>query len=118
MTDEQIKAINDVAEAMHATACDKGFHDQDTDPLAIGRIAEFIANLHEETSELWSAARKGELYKQCDKPVDMCCAAEELADIVIRAMDTAVGMGIDLGNAIAIKASYNRTRPRMHNKLA
>jgi NTP pyrophosphatase (non-canonical NTP hydrolase) len=118
MTDEQIKAINEVAGEMYANACDKGFHDQDTDPLAIGRIAEFIANLHEETSELWSAARKGELYKQCDKPVPLTCAAEELADIVIRAMDTSVGMGIDLGTAIATKHRYNQTRIRMHGKLA
>jgi NTP pyrophosphatase (non-canonical NTP hydrolase) len=118
MTDEQIKAINEVAEAMHANACDKGFHDTDTDPLSVGRIAEFIANLHEETSELWSAARKGALYKQCDKPVPLTCAAEELADIVIRAMDTAVGMGIDLGSAIAAKHRYNQTRSRMHGKLA
>ena len=44
---------------------------------------------------------------------------EELADIVIRAMDTAVVLGIDLGEAIARKSEYNRQRPfRNGEKLA
>lgn len=35
----------------------------------------------------------------------------ELADAVIRILDTAAGMGLDLGGAIEEKLVYNQTRP-------
>ena len=124
-----VKAINNVAAKMYAIASNSGFHDKekaeaslslgsDKPGMTIGRIAEFVANLHGEASELWEAARKNKLHEPCDKPVQLSCAAEELADIVIRCMDTAVALGVDLGAAIAIKARFNQTRPRMHGKVA
>jgi hypothetical protein len=44
---------------------------------------------------------------------------EELADIIIRAMDTACVFGLDIGNAVKLKHEYNKTRPHKHGgKLA
>jgi NTP pyrophosphatase (non-canonical NTP hydrolase) len=118
MDDNHTKAINDVAERMYLIARDHGFHDRDGSTIIIARMAEFCANLHGEVSELWEAARKGNLDKPCDKPVLLTCAEEELADIVIRVMDTAVALHIDLGRAITLKSGYNHTRPFMHGKQA
>jgi NTP pyrophosphatase (non-canonical NTP hydrolase) len=38
----------------------------------------------------------------------------ELADIMIRVMDLAEGMGVDLGKEILEKHEYNKTRPYKH----
>lgn len=120
ITIKEAATIRTVASKMHEIASNSGLHDRDRDTvLTIGRVAEFVANLHGEASKLWEAARRDKLFAQCDKPVSLTCAAEELADIVICCMDTAVSLGIDLGEAIALKAAYNRKRTRMHGgKLA
>jgi NTP pyrophosphatase (non-canonical NTP hydrolase) len=116
----QAKAINEITQHVYGVASESGFHENDEGLLeGGGRFAELCANLHGEISELFEAYRKGNLLKQCDKPINLSCAAEELADVCIRAMDTAQTLGIDLGQAIIVKDSYNQTRPYKHgNKLA
>lgn len=42
----------------------------------------------------------------------------ELADAMIRIMDLAEYLGIDLADAIMVKADYNRGRPAMHGGKA
>jgi NTP pyrophosphatase (non-canonical NTP hydrolase) len=108
-----INCINDVATHVYIVAKETGFHDNDTE-LLNGRFGEFISNLHGEVSELWEAYRKGKLNTQCDKPVPLTCAEEELADIIIRCFDTAITLGIDIGKAIVVKDSYNQTREKKH----
>jgi NTP pyrophosphatase (non-canonical NTP hydrolase) len=119
MTKKDCNTLNKVAKEMYAIAYDHGFHDGENciaDSAAVERMGKFISNLHSEASELWEAARKGRLFKDCDKTRELSCAAEELADIVIRAMDTAYALGIGIGDAIAIKSAYNKTREHMHGK--
>jgi NTP pyrophosphatase (non-canonical NTP hydrolase) len=113
---DSIEAISAVAKHVYNVSTISGFHEKDGDleDSENGRFGEFTSNLHGEVSELWEAWRKGNLKKQCDKPIPLSCAAEELADIIIRAMDTAVTLGIDIGAAIASKDSYNQTRPYKH----
>jgi NTP pyrophosphatase (non-canonical NTP hydrolase) len=41
---------------------------------------------------------------------------EELADTVIRIMDLAGSLRLDLADAIIKKIDYNRTRPHKHGK--
>ena len=120
MTREVIEFPQDAATALSAVALHvykvaqiSGFHENDED-LTNGRFGEFCANLNGEVSELWEAYRKGNLNKQCDKPVALTCAAEELSDIVIRCFDTAITLGIDIGAAIQLKDQYNQTRPFKH----
>lgn len=111
---DSVSALSAVALYVYKVAQDSGFHENDEDLENSSRFAEFTSNLHGEVSELWEAYRKGELRKKCDKPIPLNCAAEELADIIIRAMDTAVTLGIDIGDAIAHKDHYNQTRPFKH----
>ena len=116
-------AVQRVARRMWQVAADHGFHDADgvelqsASSLSVGRIATFIANLHGECSELWEACRKDAMNSLCDKlGCKLTNAEEELADIIIRAMDTAYSLGIHIGDAIAEKTRYNRNRPHMHGK--
>ena len=120
MDPSHVVAINEVSAEVYKIAADHGFHpDAFTEATDLGRLAKFCANLHGEISELWEAARKGTLSKSCDKDgCPLTCAEEELADIIIRAMDTAIALDIDLGMAICTKSLYNKTRPHMHGKLA
>jgi NTP pyrophosphatase (non-canonical NTP hydrolase) len=110
--------ISHVAKQMYQVATEHGFHEGETiGEVSNSRMSEFIANLHGEVSELWEAHRDGKLFAQCNKPVALTCAEEELADIIIRAMDTAHSLGINIGKAIATKTSYNKTRPYKHGKI-
>lgn len=114
-----LQSLNTLASAVYKNACEKGFHDRDTDRLAVENMEVWTANLHGEVFELWEAARKGELMEPCDKDCELTCEEEELADIIIRALDTATARGIDIGSAILAKHEYNKTRPRKHGgKLA
>lgn len=118
MIAEHIDTINAIADELYANAKNKGFHDGDLDQSDVDLMSKWTANLHGEVSELWEAARKGQLNKQCDKDVPLTCAEEEFADIFIRCCDSAKAFGIDLGRAVHIKAQYNASRPYMHGKLA
>lgn len=40
----------------------------------------------------------------------------ELADVVIRCMDLAGHLGIDLGAVVELKMAYNATRPHLHGR--
>lgn len=116
------QALNRIADHVNETAREKGFKDRGIPPLS-----EHVANIHGEVSELWEAFRREQLDKPCDKAEKMrelglpelTCAEEELADIVIRALDTARDLGIDIGTAVMTKDAYNRTRAyRNGSKIA
>ncbi len=96
----------------------KGFKDESVP------VSTMVANLHGEVSELWEAHRANKLTKPCDKAdgmtklgeVPLTCAEEELADILIRVLDTAHDLDIDIGRAVMVKDWYNQHRERMHGK--
>ena len=119
ITNQECDVLGVVAAKVFLIAKEHGFHDGDeVGKVSLDRVAKFCANLHGEVSELWEAARKGHLFDKCDKYCALTCAEEELADIVIRAFDTAHTLGLDIGRAIALKSVYNEKRPHMHGKLA
>lgn len=117
------KTINELADAAFQNALSKGFHPRG-EPL-IQFMGHSVANMHGEVSELWEAWRAGEQNLFCDKAEKMRALGlkpltkqeEELADIVIRALDTSRRLGIDIQEAIASKMAYNQTRPYKHGKL-
>jgi NTP pyrophosphatase (non-canonical NTP hydrolase) len=113
-------ALNDMAAHVYEIAKSKGFHDQ---PVP---VATLMANIHGEVSELWEAFRGRRLAEPCDKAEtiaeltghSLTCAEEELADILIRTLDTAQEMGIDIARAVRVKSSFNESRPHMHGGKA
>jgi NTP pyrophosphatase (non-canonical NTP hydrolase) len=49
-------------------------------------------------------------------PIDMENFAEEIADAMIRLLDIAGSLNIDIDKAIAAKMKYNESRPHKHGK--
>ena len=116
---ESLQVLNELGAHVHKNAAAHGFHDDDADPL---RFATYCANLHSEVSELWEAWRKEKLQHPCDKGEEMhraglpvlSCAEEELADILIRLLDTAHGLEIDMTHAVIVKDLFNQRRSFRH----
>lgn len=108
--------LNDMADIVWDTSEAKGFKDR------LIPVSESVANIHGEVSELWKAYRTEKLNEPCDKADKMeavglrplTCLEEELADIVIRALDAAVDNGVDIEEAVRIKNAFNRTREKRH----
>jgi NTP pyrophosphatase (non-canonical NTP hydrolase) len=86
---------------VHGNAVDKGFHTHGDNPLF---VPTHLALIMSEAAEALDAHRKGE-----DSHL-----GEELADIVIRTMDLADALGIELGREIVDKHLKNTARPKMH----
>lgn len=132
ITRDDLLALNQLRDAVAANATEKGFRAQMVEGLTpdqangpIGQLlmtAVYAANEHGEVSELWEAFRNGTLHQPCDKAHKMealglpplTCAEEEIADILIRALDTAHAFGVDVAKAVAVKHAFNRTRPALH----
>lgn len=92
-------AFEAIVEDVHETARSKGWHETKV-PMPI-----HLALIHSEVSEALEADRKG--YGK-DK------VAEELADVIIRVMDTAAAHGLDLTGALFRKMAINKDRAYRH----
>lgn len=68
------------------------------------KVPGVLALVHSEVSEALEAFRK-------DDKVNF---AEELADVIIRVIDCAHGLGIDLDDEVAKKLEKNKTRGYRH----
>jgi len=104
---EDLSFVN-LQKDIHRNARAKGFWDG---PVNVG---EKLALIHSEISETLEAYRKGN--PPDDKLPSFKSATVELADAVIRIMDLAEGMGMDLAGTILAKHKYNLSRPRKHGK--
>lgn len=115
------KEISYVQEQVHLNSRMKGFWDAQTNEegkivLDAHVVAEKLALIHSEVSEALEDSRNGlpldeVTYNEKGKPEGF---PTELADAVIRIMDLAEAIGIDLQKEILEKHEYNRKRPQMH----
>ena len=111
--------LNQLRDHVYEVSASKGFHDPDQEAMGFSR---YTSNLHGEVSEIWEAFRAGTLDKECDKADKMraagtpvlTCAQEEIADIIIRTLDTAKALGVDVAFSVAAKDAFNQTRPPRH----
>jgi NTP pyrophosphatase (non-canonical NTP hydrolase) len=116
--------ISEIANAVHQLAVDKGWHDkwrngEETEDMFIERSCN---NLHNEVCELHEAWRNNQLRQPCDKAEKMrelglpelSCLEEEMADIVIRVLDSCRRLDIDIARAINTKHQFNMSRSTRH----
>ena len=103
-----VNAWNRLAEMAHQNMVRHGFWEEDR------TIGDLTALLHSECTEFLEAYRDGN--PASDKIPHFTSAEEELADIVLRVMDTAAARNLDVGNAIMAKHGYNLKRPPKHGK--
>lgn len=115
--------VTELVKQIHQTAKDKGFWDQERN------VGEMLMLVVSELGEAIEAHRKKRMF--CPKnliggpvPIDALAFEahvkdtfeDEIADAVIRLMDMAGGLGIDLEWHIEAKLAYNKTRARLHGK--
>lgn len=111
--------LNDLAKDIHATAKEKGWHEEGD---SSDRIPTLLALVHSEVSEALEAYRcwgkkdisdfipnMEERYN--GKPEGF---PSELADVTIRVLDICALYDIDIQAAIGLKMAYNKTRPYRH----
>jgi NTP pyrophosphatase (non-canonical NTP hydrolase) len=110
-----ITDINELAGAVHENASRHGFHP--ADELLTTFVANQCNNLHGEVTELWDAWRAGRQNEFCDKDIGLTTTEEELADLIIRALDVSRRLNVNIVRALNVKHEYNKTRPFKHGKL-
>jgi len=84
------------------------------DLMADRNDGEMLALMHSELSEALEAIRKGN--PPDDKLPEFRGAEVELADCIIRILDTAHARGWRVGEAIIAKIAFNEGRPHKHGK--
>lgn len=95
-------------ELAHKTATDAGWYkDPKTGEDVTRNFGEVVALMHSELSEALEADRKG---LKDDKLPHRDGREVEFADCIIRILDTAAAMGMDIAGAIIEKNRYNKER--------
>ena len=119
--------MNTLSKEIHAANVKKGFYEEEKN------IGEMLALIHSEVSEMLEAHREGrsasgfsskaKLFKLDDEDFKTHFLIEikdtiedELADTVIRCLDLAGYLDIDIEAHVKAKLRYNSLRPYKHGK--
>jgi DNA polymerase-3 subunit epsilon len=105
-----VETFNSMADYIHNWAKDKGFWQAGKDR----NDGEMIALMHSELSEALEAVRHGN--PPDDKIPEFNGYEAELADCIIRIMDTAIARKLRVAEAIVAKMAFNEGRPYKHGK--
>ena len=111
MTPEQeffVATWRTIAQQAHDNAQAKGFWEKERN------LPAALADIHGEVSEILDALKHGDPVS--DKIPAFNCAEEEAADVILRVMDLAEGMGWRVAEALVAKMQFNEGRERLHGK--
>lgn len=107
--------INDLAHQIHLNAVAKGFYDGIEDKANTHWLLARLMLVVSELAEGCEGVRHGNLSSEPQSGG----LGEELADAIIRILDMAESVNINIEQAIINKIEYNNTRPTRHGgKLA
>jgi NTP pyrophosphatase (non-canonical NTP hydrolase) len=107
--EKNLLSISEIQKSVHKNSKDKGFWDASSDiPTKLMLIVTEVA----EAMEDYRKERMATIYTGEDRKPEGF--PTELADIVIRVMDLAEYLNIDLEGEIEDKARFNYLRPHMH----
>jgi len=122
---ENEKNLTDWSKEIHSANVIKGFYDEEK------QFGTLIALIHSELSEALEADRhkiKADLYQfeslmddgyefvKTFKETIKDSVEDELADAIIRILDTCGKIGIDIHKHVELKLRYNSTRAYKHGK--
>lgn len=123
MTESLVQGWNQLADTIHAEVRVNGFYDaydqlfstldepEEREQLKLMSVGQKLALVTSEVGELVEAFRKPRISKKLLTHTE---AEEEMADVVIRLLDLAAFLGMDIEGAMQAKLAYNRTRTYMH----
>lgn len=106
--------LRDIQKAVWRTAEEHGWHgENDSIPVKLVMIHSEVSEALEEYRNTSPESEVSDLYYNgfSDKPEGF---GVELADIVIRVLDLAEMLGMDLTDLILTKMKYNESRPYRH----
>jgi NTP pyrophosphatase (non-canonical NTP hydrolase) len=129
-----VSSMHRLQRRVHQTAKSKGFWDKDLELIEATlnfpdhtQLADHVRRLivctklaliHSEGSEAVESVREDQPAFFIDENGKPQGIASELADVIIRCMDLAEFLEIDLGSVIEIKTAYNEYRKPMHGGKA
>lgn len=107
-------AFGQVQEAAVQNSIDKGWHKLPFERGASHLDVKFrkLMLIVGEVAEVSEALREGN--PESKKIPGFTCEEEEMADIILRAMDYAAKEGLRLAEAVLAKHKFNTTRPHKH----
>ncbi len=119
-----VPALNTLAKSIRFTSASKGFEAPNKDNIH-NKLLLAISEICEAQEELRDGHGITEIYfpdklKEMDNEVTMAKPEGfpvEIADAIIRLLDIAGSLDIDIASVIDMKIRYNMTRPEKHGRI-